>query len=356
MSSSKPHTLFHALGFAAIVQAGLAIPASAAETCADAARAATRTQTASSPQPECSDYKQCIELGKQLLKEGDSIKAIEVFKQALASADDDDNKISNAYGCLGIAHEAAADPAKAQTNLEKARAVSGRKLAWVETEYKRLLSSQSLMTASDIENKLNADQEAKKEEPLQTAAAPVGEPGPDGSIDMGTTRGFEIATVEEPGKYNPKPQTGKPKQAAKAAQKPSHARHATRSAAYDPAASAPSLDLRINFAYNSAELTPDGKAQADELGKALEKLLQEGQKQAVLIGHTDLFGSEAENERLAQNRAATVKAYLSEHFPSVAPKLSERGMGMRQPLFREMDEKTQSLNRRVEVKLIQIAE
>lgn len=349
MSNSKPYTLFRAFGFAAIVQMGFAATASADESCADAARAAASKQ-ASLGDAACTDYKGCIEAGKQFLKGREPGKAIDAFKQALASAGDDDNKISNAYGCLGVAHEAAAEPAEAQTNLEKARSVSGRKLAWVEAEYKRLLSSQDLMTAGDIEKKLNADQEVKKEETLQTATAP------DDSIDMGSTRGFEIATVEEPGKYTPKPQAGKSKPPAKAAKKPGHARSATRSVAADPSAFAPSLDLRINFAYNSAELTPEGTAQADELGKALEKMLQEGHRQAILIGHTDLIGSESQNERLSQSRAATVKAYLSEHFPSVASKLSERGMGMRQPLFREMDENTQRLNRRVEVKLIQIVE
>lgn len=353
MNHFKLHRLFRAFGFVVVAHIGFATAVAAAETCADAARA---TASAQAPASECSDYKGCIEAGKQWLKNKEPGKAVDAFKQALASADDD-NKISNAYGCLGVAQEAAGDSAKAQTNLEKARSVSGRKLAWVEDEYKRLLSSQSLMTAGDIEKKLNADEEVKKEETLQTAAAPPTEQSPDDSVDMGAQRGFEIATVEEPGKYTPKPQAGKPKPAGKAAaKKPSPARQATRPMAADPTASAPSLDLRINFAYNSAELTPEGKAQADELGKALEKMLQDEHKQAILIGHTDLIGSESQNERLSQNRAATVKTYLSEHFPSVASKLSERGMGMRQPLFREMDENTQRLNRRVEVKLIQMAE
>jgi outer membrane protein OmpA-like peptidoglycan-associated protein len=140
--------------------------------------------------------------------------------------------------------------------------------------------------------------------------------------------------------------------------KTSRVRHVAkpRPAVADSTASAPSLDLRINFEYNRSDLTAEGRAQADELGKALENLLREDRKQAVLIGHTDLFGSDRDNEILAQNRAASVKAYLSEHFPVLAAKLSERSMGKRQPLFLEMDDKTQQLNRRVEVKLLQLPE
>jgi len=104
-------------------------------------------------------------------------------------------------------------------------------------------------------------------------------------------------------------------------------------------------------------LTSEGKAQADELGKALQKIFQkDGNQHAVLVGHTDIKGGEEYNNQLSENRAAAVKAYLSKLYPDLADKLSERGMGKQQPLYRDMDDVSQQLNRRVEVKLSRSAE
>jgi len=74
------------------------------------------------------------------------------------------------------------------------------------------------------------------------------------------------------------------------------------------------------------------------------------------VGHTDVFGGEEFNDHLSEDRAAAVKAYLSKIYPDLAGKLSERGMGKRQPLYRETDDVSQRLNRRVEVKLSRSAE
>ena len=362
--TTKQHwqNLRYAIGVATLVHWVVAAPAMAEKTCADLLR--TPTAQGGGQPADCADYGQCMELGRQFLHKGAPGPAINAFKKAVAEAGQDPDRQGDAYGCLGIAYEANSDNAQAQANLERSRAASGRKLAWVEDEYKRLLSSQKILTAEDIEKKLKADQEinqaaqaASQDERLQTAQSE----NPEDSVDMGSNaRGFAIATMEEPGKYNPQPLAAKPKSkaaphAGRSSARPAPARRRADSA-YVPAYSAPSLDLRINFAFGSAELTADGRAQADELGKALEKILGDGRQQALLVGHTDLIGSEQENYRLSQARAATVGAYLTQNFPDLAGKLLEKGMGMRQPLYREMDEATQRLNRRVEVKLIQTSE
>jgi outer membrane protein OmpA-like peptidoglycan-associated protein len=357
MSTFKP-PLNRAFRWALLAQLVAVTPAMA-ESCADLL--GKPGGQGGAPSGDCSTYGECMDMGRQSLRNNAPAPAIKAFKKALAEAGQDPDMQGDAYGCLGVAYEAGSDKAEAQANLEKARSVTGRKLAWVEDEYKRLLSSQKIVTAEDIERKLKADQEINQtaqtnqaEPPLQTAQ---GENSED-SVDMGSdTRGFAIATVEEPGKYTPKPAAGKPKPKA-AAPHVEHrpAAHRRTSGSSEPAYSAPSLDLRINFEFGSAELTADGRAQADELGKALEKILADGRQQAVLVGHTDLIGSDQENERLSDARAASVKAYLMQNFPSLAGKLQEKGMGMRQPLYREMDEATQRLNRRVEVKLVQTSE
>lgn len=365
MNRSTPYRMG---GIVLAVLAQLATaPQAGAETCAELSRA-TAPATSASPPVDCADYRQCMDVGRQMLSAGAAAGAVAAFEKAVAAAGDDADQLGEAYGCLGVGYEASNDKAQAQASLEKARGVSGRKLAWVETEYKRLLSAQTLLTADDIERKLKADQAINAastsgqaapptpEEPLQTAQAEDTED---------TDRGFEIASMDEPGKYAPKPAAAKPKAKAaeptakkpqpqarsQPARKPAVAKRPTA-----PTDSAPSLGLRINFEYGSAELTAEGKAQADELGKALEKILADGRQQAVLVGHTDLVGTERDNERLSQARASAVKAYLSQSYADLASKLQDKGMGMRQPLYRDMDDATQALNRRVEVKIVQTSD
>jgi outer membrane protein OmpA-like peptidoglycan-associated protein len=59
-------------------------------------------------------------------------------------------------------------------------------------------------------------------------------------------------------------------------------------------APAPSLDLEVNFAYDSAELTTDAKLVLDNR----------------ITGHTDGAGSEQYNLQLSKRRAAAVVDYL----------------------------------------------
>lgn len=352
-------------------------PTAKAESCADAFHAAASASSQSKLKVDCSEYEQCLTTGQQSLKEGNPGAAVEAFNKALSVAGDDSEKRGVAYGCLGLGQEASGNAADARSSLERARTLTDRKLGWVEKEYKRLLSSQKLLTAADIEKKLNADkkimtaeqvsQPVAAEEAIQTASAEdnSGEP----TANMTATRGFtaDLASLEDPDKYKPKPlsqiskphpQAVHPSSTTKSAKK--GASHPTAHGEAQTVAAAPanavSLDLQINFEFRSSELTAEGKAQADELGKALEKLLQDGKQQAVLIGHTDIYGSEDFNDHLSEDRATAVRTYLSKAYPDLTARLSERGMGKRQPLYWDKDEDSQKLNRRVEVKLIELAQ
>lgn len=379
MRTSKHYskTKLTALGLA-LVAPFIFSPTAKAESCADAFHSAASASSQDKLKLDCSDYEQCLATGQQSLKEGNPGVAVEAFSKALSVAGDDSEKRGVAYGCLGLGQEASGNAADARSSLERARTLTDRKLGWVEKEYKRLLSSQKLLTAADIEKKLNADkkimtaeqvsQPVATEEAIQIASAEdnSGEP----TANMTATRGFtaDLASLEDPDKYKPKPlsQTSKSHpQAAHlgvAATKPTKkgASHPTAHGEPQTVAAAPanavSLDLQINFEFRSSELTAEGKAQADELGKALEKLLQDGKQQAVLIGHTDIYGSEDFNDHLSEDRATAVRTYLSKAYPDLTAKLSERGMGKRQPLYWDKDEDSQKLNRRVEVKLIELAQ
>jgi outer membrane protein OmpA-like peptidoglycan-associated protein len=336
------------------------------------------------PSTDCSGYEKCIRQGQNLLQQGAADQAIIPFKQALKEVGSDDVKRSNAYGCIGVAYEAIPDKVMAEVYLEKASETSGHTISWIETEYKRLLSSQKIVMAEDMERKLQAKREIQdtedgqqtqedtgtgsQPEALQTATADnFGNP-PDGinrtAEGMTTVRGIKAGIVDyeklQPReKLQAKLDTTDHSPKTVLSVKP---QKRTKRHDYIPPSRVanlsqqPSLDLRINFEYGSATLSPEGEKQADELGKALQKILLNTNQQATIVGHTDVFGGEEYNDHLSENRAAAVKAYLSKNYPELADKLSERGMGKRQPLYRETDDESQRLNRRVEVKLGRMAE
>ena len=377
--------ILRAIGLIAILQWGFAASIMAEDSCAKLLPASRSLQSATNqPSTDCNGFEKCIRLGQQLLQQGSTDQAIITFKQALKDVGLDDAQRSNTYGCIGVAYEAIPDKVMAEVYLEKASAASDHTISWIETEYKRLLSSQRMVMAEDMERKLQAKQEIQdmedgqktqentgmgnQPEVLQTAAADsLGNP-PDGTNrtaeGMTTVRGIKAGIVDyeklpareklqaklDTTDHSPKPALNvNPKKRVK------HHEY-TPPSRVENLSQQPSLDLRINFEYGSALLSPEGEKQADELGKALQKILLNTNQQATIVGHTDVFGGEEYNDHLSEDRAASVKAYLSKNYPDLADKLSERGMGKRQPLYRETDDESQRLNRRVEVKLGRMAE
>jgi outer membrane protein OmpA-like peptidoglycan-associated protein len=109
-----------------------------------------------------------------------------------------------------------------------------------------------------------------------------------------------------------------------------------------------SVDLRINFAYDRADLTEQGYAQARELGRALSAAEFRGHD-IVLIGHTDSRGELAYNDDLSRRRAETVRAFLVRDLGLPADRLRVEGRGERELLMSGTTEQDHALNRRVEV-------
>ena len=98
-----------------------------------------------------------------------------------------------------------------------------------------------------------------------------------------------------------------------------------------------SVQLRIQFAFDSAEIDSEGLRQLDELATALSKQdLRD--KRVHIIGHTDSLGSADYNQRLSERRARSVQQEVS-------------GMGEREPLYPGDTDEVYRLNRRVEVKV-----
>jgi outer membrane protein OmpA-like peptidoglycan-associated protein len=104
----------------------------------------------------------------------------------------------------------------------------------------------------------------------------------------------------------------------------------------------------ITFGYDSAQLTPDAQ---NALNSVANVLNQYPDSKVNVTGHTDDTGSDNYNQKLSENRAASVAAYLAQHNVAYA-RLSQQGMGERMPKFPNTDENNRSQNRRVELAII----
>lgn len=76
---------------------------------------------------------------------------------------------------------------------------------------------------------------------------------------------------------------------------------------------APSVDLEIQFAYNSATIQPKSVPLLIRLGKALGSADLEGAT-FLVAGHTDAKGSNSYNQTLSERRAAAVRNFLAKSF------------------------------------------
>lgn len=109
---------------------------------------------------------------------------------------------------------------------------------------------------------------------------------------------------------------------------------------------APSINISVNFAYNSANISPASVATLNELGLALlDPALVNSS--LVLNGHTDAAGSDIYNQQLSQRRANAVKAYLQSRFHIADHRLIAIGFG-EERLLNTYDPLAAE-NRRVEV-------
>jgi len=86
------------------------------------------------------------------------------------------------------------------------------------------------------------------------------------------------------------------------------------------------LAVRIYFAYNSAELTPEAKAELANYGESLSA----GEFSDALWaieGHTDAAGSADYNQRLSERRARSVYNHLLREFGVTPDRLVPLGKG-----------------------------
>jgi outer membrane protein OmpA-like peptidoglycan-associated protein len=108
----------------------------------------------------------------------------------------------------------------------------------------------------------------------------------------------------------------------------------------------PSINLNINFEFDSAALTSEGKVLVGNLGRALKDPRLAGQK-FIIEGHTDGKGNDAYNKALSERRAETVRKELIAQHGADASRLEAIGYGKTQLLDKANAESW--VNRRVKV-------
>jgi outer membrane protein OmpA-like peptidoglycan-associated protein len=108
----------------------------------------------------------------------------------------------------------------------------------------------------------------------------------------------------------------------------------------------PSIDLEINFEYDSARIGPAAAKTVNELGKALTDPSLKGNT-FILGGYADGRGRAAYNQDLSERRADAVKRYLIDKFDIPAKDLVTAGYGSTH--FKNSNDPLAAENRRVAV-------
>ncbi|MCC6778703.1 MAG: OmpA family protein [Hyphomicrobiales bacterium] len=112
------------------------------------------------------------------------------------------------------------------------------------------------------------------------------------------------------------------------------------------AKSKPSIDLEINFDYNSATLGGKAMPQVAALGKALTSDELKGST-FVVAGHTDAKGGDAYNQSLSERRAESVRRFLRDKYGIEATNLVAVGHGKSQ--LKDSSNPLAAENRRVQI-------
>jgi len=103
----------------------------------------------------------------------------------------------------------------------------------------------------------------------------------------------------------------------------------------------------VNFDFASAKLTPAAKRVLDKVAAVV---IEHGFNMIQLAGHTDVFASAGyDNQKLSEQRAAAVKAYLAKKLVGEGIAVKTLGLASKEPVIAKSDDVSRALNRRVEI-------
>ncbi len=104
----------------------------------------------------------------------------------------------------------------------------------------------------------------------------------------------------------------------------------------------------VHFDFDKATLRPDSYTQLTEL---LEYLQRHEDVKIEIAGHTDNIGANAHNLKLSQERANTIRNYLTGKGIK-STRLTAKGYGATMPVADNRTEEGRQLNRRTEVRIL----
>jgi outer membrane protein OmpA-like peptidoglycan-associated protein len=104
----------------------------------------------------------------------------------------------------------------------------------------------------------------------------------------------------------------------------------------------------VNFQFDSAELTPDGRGRVDQIASIVKR--EAASRRIAVEGHAsrESAAQEAYNQRLSERRADTVADALARDGVKNG-QISSHGLGTRSPIASNDNEEGRRQNRRVEV-------
>jgi outer membrane protein OmpA-like peptidoglycan-associated protein len=104
----------------------------------------------------------------------------------------------------------------------------------------------------------------------------------------------------------------------------------------------------IFFDFSKYVLKPESQV---ELDKVVQLLNENPALKIQISGYTDNIGSATDNQKLSQNRAKSVIAYLVQKGIQ-AKRLTFKGFGAKEPIAPNTNEEGRALNRRTEMKVV----
>ena len=112
------------------------------------------------------------------------------------------------------------------------------------------------------------------------------------------------------------------------------------------------LPDNISFDFNSAMVKPEMRTELQQVAAVL------GSYPSTVVGvfgHTDNVGSEAVNQRLSEQRAASVAGSL-ESFGVPAARVQTKGFAYNQPIASNDTDEGRAKNRRVEIRIVPVTQ
>jgi outer membrane protein OmpA-like peptidoglycan-associated protein len=106
--------------------------------------------------------------------------------------------------------------------------------------------------------------------------------------------------------------------------------------------------LRTHFAFDSAELAAEDKAELDRIAEMLTRP-ELNFVAGEIDGHTDDVGDAAYNEKLSKRRADAVASYLKSKGVHMGDRFATKGYGESKPIADNKTEDGRAQNRRVTI-------